>query len=370
MTGDFDPSDHRWSASADRAAWSVRLCRAGFGKRDCASVFESALGRSSSLGCPPMSAAGVQAFVACTSRKRHLPVPGLQLRDLNGPLMQRAAEWTSRLESARRTIAALDLYTGNSWFVARDLRDTLGNDCLLWALSAGFGLLGADDDIAPYGATLARGHADSVVRRTDPGGASRATRTWWGALCDWHGPSSQTSCHRKIASVAAKHPADLFVVCAGRSYVDAMADDLARAASRLAVPERLIIFGSGVCPDDRLRRSWVRVHSRVRLAVGGALNSLFVRIARYALVERDSSPADAFGMQAMVDQLAASVERPSDIRRDRSSDEQIADWIAGELQSGERISKSAALRKLRRGGRACEQSRFGRLFDDVQASLR
>lgn len=317
-----------------------------------------------------MSAAAVHAFVACTSRKRYRPAPGLQLRDLDGPVVRRIAEWTSRLDSARCAIAPLDLYTGNSWYVARELRSTLANDSQLWALSAGFGLLRADEDIAPYGATLTGGHADSVVRQTDPDGVSRVTRTWWGALCDWRGPSSQTSSHREIASVAAKHPADLHVVCAGRSYVDAMADDLARAASRLAVPERLIIFGSGVCPDDRLRRSWVRVQSRVRLAVGGALNSLFVRIARYALAESDSSPADALGMQAMVDQLAASVERPSDIRRDRSSDEQIADWIAGELQSGERISKSVALRKLRQGGRACEQSRFGRLFDDVQASLR
>ena len=321
-------------------------------------------------GCQPMSAEGVHTFVACTSRKRYRPAPGLQLRDLDGPVVRRAAEWTNRLESARCAVAPLDLYTGNSWYVARDLRSTLEIDSRLWALSAGFGLLRADDDIAPYGATLAGGHADSVVRRTDPDCASRVTRTWWGALCDWRGPSSQTSSHREIASVAAKHPADLFLICAGRAYVDAMADDLARAANHLAAPERLIIFGSGECPDGRLGRSWVRVQSRVRLTVGGALNSLFIRIARYALVEGDSSPADACGMQAMVDRLAASVERPTAIRRNKSSDEQIANWIAGELQSGERIVKSAALRKLRQGGRACEQNRFGRLFDEVQAALR
>lgn len=284
--------------------------------------------------------------------------------------MQRAAEWTSRLESARRTVAALDLYTGNSWYVARDLRNTLGNDCLLWVLSAGFGLLGADDDIAPYGATLAGGHADSVVRRTDPDGASRVTRTWWGALCDWRGPNSQTNRHREIASVAAERPADLFVVCAGRSYVDAMADDLALAASRLAAPERLIIFGSGECPDGRLRRSWVRVPTRVRLAVGGALNSLYVRVARHTLVGDDPSHADVRGAQALVDRLAASVERPPEVRRERASDEEIADWIKRELLDEKHISKSAALRKLRTGGRACEQNRFGHLFDEVQASLR
>lgn len=316
-----------------------------------------------------MSAAGIHAFVACTSRKRYRPAPGLQLRDLDGPVVQRAAEWTERLESARCTVAALDLYTGNSWYVARDLRSTLGDDCQLWALSAGFGLLGADDDIAPYGATLTGGHADSVARRTDPGGASCVARRWWGALCDWRGSSSQTSGHREIASVAAERPDDLLAICAGRSYVDALADDLALAASRLAVPERLIIFGSGECPDDRLRRSWVHVPARVRLAVGGALNSLFVRVARCALVENDPSHADATAARAVVDRLVASVGRPVDIRRDKASDEQIAAWIAGELRNEQRISKSATLRRFRDSGRACEQNRFGHLFDEVQASL-
>ena len=296
-------------------------------------------------------------------------MPGLQLRDLDGTVVQRAAEWTNRLESTRCTVAALDLYTGNSWYVARELRNTLGDDCLLWALSAGFGLLGADDDIAPYGATLADRHADSVVRRSDPDGASRVARTWWGALCDWQGPNSQTTCHREIASVAAERPAGLFVVCAGRSYVDAIADDLALAASRLAVPERLIIFGSGECPDDRLRRSWVRVPAQVRLAVGGALNSLFVRVARCTLVENGPSHANVPVARAVVDRLAASVERPADTRREKASDQQIADWIVGELRNEERISKSAALRRFRDSGRACEQNRFGHLFDEVQVSL-
>ena len=316
-----------------------------------------------------MTAASVHTFVACTSRKRCRPAPHLQLRDLEGSVAQRAAEWTDRLKSAERTVAALDLYTGDSWYVARDLRSILGGDCLLWAISAGFGLLGAGDDIAPYGATLTGGHADSVVRRTDSEGASRVARTWWSALCDWRGPNSQRTGPRTVASVAATRSDDLLVVCAGRCYVDAIADDLALAASRLSEPERLIIFGSGECPDDRLRRSWVRVPARVRLAVGGALNSLFVRTARCALVDNDPSDVDVPTARAVVDRLAASVEPPVDVRRARASDEQIAIWITDEVRKEEQVSKSAALRRFRDSGRACEQSRFGHLFDEVQVSL-
>lgn len=348
---------------------SVQLRRAGLDGSSCASALEATSERPSLDGRRLMSAVGVHAFVACTSRKRSRPAPGLQLRELDGPIQQRAAEWTNRLESAHCTVAALDLYTGNSWHVARDLRRTLGDDCLLWALSAGFGLLGAGDDIAPYGATLTGGHADSVVRRSDRGGASGVARTWWGALCDWPGPSPRTSLHRAIASVARERPNDLFVVCAGRSYVDAVADDLALAASRLSVPERLVIFGTGECPDERLRCSWVRVPTRVRVAVGGALNSLFVRVARCALVEDHSAHTDAPAAQRVVDRLAVSVEQPIAARRSKVNDEQIVDWIAGELRTEEHISKSAALRRFREGGRACEQSRFGRLFDDVRVGL-
>lgn len=316
-----------------------------------------------------MSATSVHALVACTNRKRYRPAPGLRLRDLDGPVVQRAAEWTDRLESAHRTVTPLDLYTGNSWYIARDLRSTLGDDCELWAISAGFGLLRASDDIAPYGATLTGGHADSVVRRTDACGGSGVARTWWAALCSWPGVSSQTGGHRAIAAVALAHPDDLLVVCAGRSYVDAMADDLALAAGRLVEPERLIIFGSGECPDSRLQRSWVRVPVRVRRAVGGALNSLFVRVARCTLVDDGPSYADVPTARAVVDRLAASVERPVEIRRDRASDEQIAIWITDELHKEEEISKSAALRRFRDSGWACEQSRFGHLFDEVQVSL-
>lgn len=317
-----------------------------------------------------MSTSGVHAFVACTSRKRHRPAPGLQLRHLKGSVTQRATEWTNRLGSASLTVSALDLYTGNSWYVARDLRTGLNGACRLWALSAGFGLLGTDDDIAPYGATLTGGHADSVVRSDDLACTSNVARRWWGALCDWPGPESERTAHRQIASVAAERPDDLFVVCAGRSYVDAMVDDLVLTARRLAVRERLIVFGSSECPDGRLKDSWVQVPSRVRLVVGGAMNSLFVRVARRALVEAELLHTDAPAARAAVNRMAASVEQPVDVRRDRVSDDRIADWIAGELYGDESLSKTTALRKFRHAGWACEQNRFGRLFDETKVSFR
>lgn len=57
---------------------------------------------------------------------------------------------------------------------------------------------------------------------------------------------------------------------------------------------------------------------------------------------------------------------PSRPRRPGVSDEEVRDYIRARLAAGAPPKKTSLLREFRESGRACEQSRFTKLFDDIQ----
>jgi hypothetical protein len=59
------------------------------------------------------------------------------------------------------------------------------------------------------------------------------------------------------------------------------------------------------------------------------------------------------------------------IERKRLSDRDVELWIASDLKVHPgSANKSSSLRRFRDGGLACEQARFGRLFDRTSATRR
>src|SRR5258708_471835 len=159
-----------------------------------------------------MSAAGwderhrttIHVIVTCSNRKSR-PIPTrLQLGQVPGRTAdQRARRWITRLAGIRSEpqVAALDLYAGEHWSVAREFPalNRPGEDIHLWACSAGYGLIPAEAPIMPYHATLTPGQADSV-----PG----AVASWWATLSDWEGPSPRHP--RSISALVASDPAAAF----------------------------------------------------------------------------------------------------------------------------------------------------------------
>ena len=106
-------------------------------------------------------------IVTCSNRKSR-PIPArLQLGQVPGrSAAQRARRWIARLAQTGSApqVAALDLYAGEHWSVAREFPalHRPGEDIRLWACSAGYGLIPAEALIMPYHATLTPGQADSV----------------------------------------------------------------------------------------------------------------------------------------------------------------------------------------------------------------
>ena len=315
-----------------------------------------------------MTTPPIHVFVACTNRKSRKTRADLRLRSVQRGFSERATSWIKRISRVVGEVPAADLYTGESWFVARELRSEFDGLCSLWALSAGFGLVHADDLLVPYSATLSTGHPDSVFRSGDQIDPARAKRWWWRSLSDWAGPADGNRL-RSIETVAAAHPDSALAVCVGRGYLAAVSDDLARATTHLSDPQRLMVFSSGVCPDPRIADSWIHVPAKARQSLGGSLASLSVRAAKYILGLSQPTALNAYSARSTLSALTRSLDELPQIRRHRQTDDEIVDWITAEALRSPGLTKTTALRRLRDSGRACEQSRFGDLFAETAGEL-
>src|SRR5205807_4977590 len=105
-------------------------------------------------------------------------------------------------------------------------------------------------------------------------------RAWWSALASWSAPDLRQP--RTIKDLVSNHKSSHLIVAASPHYLDAVSDDLAKAAALLR-PERLAIFCAGSNTHPTLGAYLVPCDARLQRALGGALNSLNVRCVRYAL---------------------------------------------------------------------------------------
>ena len=155
------------------------------------------------------------------------------------------------------------------------------------------------------------------------------------------------------------------MVCIGRSYLDAVAEDLATLVERLGDPEQVMIFASGA-PLAGLERCWVTVPGSLRLTLGGSLSSTSPRAAMAVLATLGTSVPDADKARGIVDKLAATTGELPSLDRRRQCDDMILEWIFDYLADAPNGSKTAALQRFRDEGNACEQARFGKLFDHAR----
>jgi len=154
------------------------------------------------------------------------------------------------------------------------------------------------------------------------------------------------------------------IVCLGRNYLDAVVTDLVALVERLSDPERVIIFASGT-PLVDLEDCWVTVPASLRLAVGGSLSSTNIRAAMAVLADLGRSTPIAHQARIIVGKLAATTGELPSLKRCRHDDKAISEWMFDHLVDFPATSKTSALQRFRDEGNACEQIRFGRLFDEA-----
>lgn len=315
----------------------------------------------------------VNVVVTCTKRKA-LPVhSGLALRAHTGSSpWDLARRWIERLEGAPAQLPARDLYQGDHWSVVRSMPEAAAKGQLrakIWVLSAGYGLVDWLTPLASYSATFSPDHPDSVAvhgERWDS--AIGGTRLdWWHALSAWSGPVKGSP--RTLAKLAEDEPQTPALVVASSVYLAAVRDDLTRMRDRLETPELLSIVSAGAEGLGALTGHLIPADARFRGLLGGGMNSLNSRVARKILAEAGRWPVRNSVLKKRYGRLLAKQDALEAYDRVPLSDAQVRRFVEVALRADPTVKKTPLLRRLRDGGQACEQKRFGALFKEVRAQF-
>jgi hypothetical protein len=296
----------------------------------------------------------VRIVVSCTDRKRVAPAADLRLRAYDGDLDARAEAWLTRLAlPASPRVAAAELYQGEHWQVCADLPAVCAatqQAVELWIVSAGYGLLAADAAVEGYGATFALRAEDSVSRLAARRAGEENARWWQHLATRPRADGAPTD----LAALAEQEPDVPLLVALSAGYARALRDSL------------LLVSGTS---DPALRPLLVPSDARFQSLLGGTLLSLNARVARHVVRRSPEHRWRGEAVRALLaDELASQPER---VAHDRlaMTDDEVREFIRLAMAEARTTSKSRLLRELRDGSRACEQARFGRLFDEVQEEV-
>lgn len=311
----------------------------------------------------------VQLVVTCSHRKTTPPRPELQARCLTGPTVgDRLSVWIDRIRTTEgRRRAAADLYAGEHWTVAKSLPGGTPDawNAGGWVVSAGYGLVRFEAQLASYGAAFATGKADSVVRSEDALPVAQQRKQWWRGLTEWEGPEKEAV--RSLSGLGQAHPeAPILIACSG-TYLAAIEDDLRQLVQR---NDRVFVASTGIRASRD--RPWITGgDGRLRSVLGGSMMALNVRVLGKLLESANEHGFERIAVNEYLEALCSQGERRS-YDRLPMSDSQVRRFVNQAIGQARVMghslpTKSSLLRKFRDEGHACEQKRFGRLFDSVWA---
>lgn len=309
------------------------------------------------MSSPAHQVRSLHVVVTCSNRKRDPIAASLRLGSIRETRPgQRFKIWTQRLAARPQPMrAAIDLYAGEHWQVARTLPASSKVPVTLWVCSAGYGLIPASLPIHPYAATFAAGEADSV------GPGKSAVGDWWQRHATWSPSRNQP---RSIAELVTSHPEATMIAVLSEAYQRACAQDLRTAAASIGESGRLAVIGPP-CGIPELADLIVPITAALQPRLGGSLQALNVRAAA-ALLTITTQAGNPPNHRQLVE--AASRLTPATTRRQpagaKLDDAAVVAFIQAELRT-EPASATVLLRRLRASGRSCEQGRFGDLYTQV-----
>jgi hypothetical protein len=278
----------------------------------------------------------------CTERKSAPIANELRLRSVPPTNSNdRIDHWIKRLSCFQgQAIPANTAYAGEHWVEAKKAAE-LANSFHI--LSAGYGLISSETPIHPYSATFQNSNPDSVGRSLE-----EAT-SWWQRLNEWPGPNGNRTTLRRLSE------SGKILIAASPAYLRPLEDEISALD-----PEQVLVISAG-SSSHTLPNFVIPAGGRLRLALGGSMVSLNIRLAHHLLGKFGPDLNRALAVDELCSMLSKSAQLPKHDRR-RLADSEVLLEIALMRRADPQISASAAHQLMRRSGMACEQGRFRTLF--------
>jgi hypothetical protein len=159
------------------------------------------------------------------------------------------------------------------------------------------------------------------------------------------------------------------LISVSEPYAAALSEDVRAAAARL--PDRVGVVSIGSNNESRsttgapLAALMLPGDARLKAVVGGAMQSLNVRITQKMVAEMPSWFPSLRRLANLTTSWLDAAPPTVVYDRVKLSDEAVRQFILDALRSDPTASHTALLRRLRDDGHACEQSRFRALFQET-----
>ena len=271
-------------------------------------------------------------------------------------LSRLAQDWRRLVGQACANSATRNLYQGRSIADSEVVAATLGAS--LYVVSAGLGLIQADQPVPAYDCTVAAG--TNLDRRLRVFGSNPAE--WWSALNDVS--------PNPLSRLIVKGPT---LLALPSSYLKLVHDDLALVTTAQAASLRIFTSTAGArCVPNHLLNYVMPYDGRLESVPGhaGTQADFAQRALRHfvkVLEATDRSAKEA--RAAVVQSLSGHHGRQRSLGR-RMADDEILQVLSAQWtrHSG---SSTKLLRYLRHeAGISCEQKRFSRLWREVSTNMR
>jgi hypothetical protein len=297
----------------------------------------------------------------CTNRKR---VGGdavtLSIDNMSGSLPAVAARWGKAIRKTCPSRQAQDIYMGRAFSEARHVTAMLGGT--LHIISAGLGVVGAEDKIPLYNLTVADGANSLKPLLTQLG---KRPSDWWAAL------TAELGEQRSVRALLENNPDVLALFALPGSYIALVAEDLASLTSDQLDRVRIITSDHGKSLlAEKVRPAVLPYDERLEGSSYAGTRTDFPQRALRHFVEALS------GHQLSTDDAKESVKaamlafkKPVTPLRERKTDSEILMLLS---KNWKRFDGASAqlLRYLRDEALvACEQSRFRNLWNHLRQDL-
>ncbi|GGB75527.1 hypothetical protein GCM10011607_39810 [Shewanella inventionis] len=306
----------------------------------------------------------VHLITNCTNVKRKHLQNKVSFGDVLNTEQPDIKDWVDAISNNKSRDLAINTYAGDHWTVAKDIN----NDGVpLWVLSAGFGFISGQDNICSYDATFSNNGENAVRLFSNTNDSNKDNITWWEQL---HLNRCYSYQH-DFSSMVRHHKNDNFCISTSPQYLKVILPELIklRESGHITEKNTIIITSKVELPQSLQSLRLIATEDFCELLQGSRV-SLNIRLARYLLKELSSSDDFISQIKERYVRLQRRSKPAKKFDRVKVDDEEVANYIIKKLECGSpKSSATVLLNAFRNDGFACEQKRFGKIFQLTKRTL-